>query len=214
MANEVVPLLREISEPVSRAHYEKRLARLLDIGDDVVREAVNRQRPSQRKATRAIKTPAAEQGQRKATLEDYAIALAQADPRVIPQTDIALEQLGLPASGPADFTDAANRELYRHISLWSAFINPDPAALDDLAGPELAERLAAARALELPFTDHPRLARELAATLLRLREALFSDAIRAAADDDDALNAAIRSRTAVQQGRDRLAFAARSARAA
>lgn len=208
-ANEVVPLLREIAEPVARDHYEQKLARLLGVDAGVVRAAVNRPPPAQRAAPR----PSSPKPTPAATLEDYACALALTHPLVIPYADGELEQLGLPLTSPRDFTAAANRELYRLISRWAAFIEPTEAALTDLVGPELAAPLAVARQLPPPFAAPPALARELAQTLLRLREARLSEAIRAATDDD-AVNVTVQLRTRVQQGRAKLAGATRWTRPA
>ena len=114
LLKELLPIVRLIEEPVYRAHYIQRLARLAQVGEDVV-GAELRQAPA--RSGRRAATPQAEPGPsdraRREPGEEYCLALLLRYPELRPEGDALSPEVFLLAEHRAIFAawrEASDRE--------------------------------------------------------------------------------------------------------
>lgn len=143
LSKEVLPIIRDVADPVEQAVYMQQLARRLKVDERAMFDqmrVVNATPPRTR--LRAASVP--ESPKRDTTdLEFYCLSLLLRHPHVLNAIDELLDRAELPPLQVDDFEQLANREVFR--ALHAAVIN-DPA-------PTLEEVRA-----ELDETLHPQLA--------------------------------------------------------
>jgi DNA primase len=158
LSKEVLPIIRDVADPVEQTVYVQQLARRLKVDEramfdqmrvvsaDRVGRAPARQRPAAAAAIVAPETP-----KRDTTdLEQYALSLLLRQPHVLAVIDEALDRAALPALNVDDFEQLACREIFR--ALRTAQID-DPAPTPDEVRANLDEALYAQAALLYAETD-------------------------------------------------------------
>jgi DNA primase len=147
LSKEVLPIIRDVADPVEQAVYMQQLARRLQVEERAMFDqmrVVNAtpQRTPQRTRQRATLVP--ESPKRDTTdLEFYCLSLLLRHPHVLNAIDELLDRAELPPLQVDDFEQLANREGFRALQ---AAVSNDPA-------PALEEVQA-----ELDETLHPQLA--------------------------------------------------------
>ena len=140
---EIIPLLREISDPVEQAAYLQQLSRLVKIGERVLREELQRApattAPSGRTATTAPKhrfqpePPAPPQTAAKpvngGNTEELCLAMVVGKPEMLSAVNRKLFDHGADVLAVEDFSNPANRALFLQIKGWAVSENP---TMDDL----------------------------------------------------------------------------------
>jgi DNA primase len=158
MSKEVLPIIRDVADPVEQTVYVQQLARRLKVDEramfdqmrvvsaDRAARAPARQRPHAAAATAVPETP-----KRDTTdLEQYALSLLLRQPHVLAVIDEALDRAELPALNVDDFEQLACREIFR--ALRTALID-DPAPTPDEVRANLDEALYPQVALLYAETD-------------------------------------------------------------
>ena len=157
LSKEVLPIIRDVADPVEQTVYIQQLARRLKVDERamfdqmrVVSSTPVKQRP------RA--TPVPETQKRDTTdLEQYALSLLLLHPHVLNVIDEALDRAELPPLNVDDFEQLAQREIFRALRI--ALID-DPAPTPDEVRAGVDETLYAQLALlyeeshERPPVDH------------------------------------------------------------
>ena len=125
LVREVLPLLREISDPVERRHYVGQLARLVKIDervllaelDGVPRPTTPRRRP----IPQPQPTVEPESGEQQGTfgLEEYSLAIILGQPAVLTAADDELKGLDQDPLSADDFQRSDNRHLFLLVSDWA-----------------------------------------------------------------------------------------------
>ncbi|MCL4393259.1 MAG: toprim domain-containing protein, partial [Chloroflexi bacterium] len=162
----LVPIIREIGDPVQRAHYAQRLARLVQVPDQTIAQQISA-RPIQRSAPGSASSeesaddalPRGEQ-----VLEEYCLMLALRSPEYLPQIDF-LEQ--------GDYADPSIRALFFALveaqrQAGEAFQVESLRETLDPALVPLFDHLIARARLE-PVLDEPESARDIQTAAYRLR---------------------------------------------
>ena len=133
LVREVLPLLREIGDPIERRHYVGQLARLVKIDervllaelDGVPRPSTPRRRPTPQ--PQPTVEPESSEQQRTFGLEEYSLAIILGQPAVLTAAAdelLALDQDPLSAD---DFQRSDNRHLFLLVSDWAkSESRPDP----------------------------------------------------------------------------------------
>jgi DNA primase len=153
LSKEVLPIIRDVADPVEQAVYMQQLARRLQVEERAMFDQMRVVNATPQRAQRAQRVPPRAQRQtvpgpelpkRDTTdLEFYCLSLLLRHPHVLNAIDELLDRAELPPLQVDDFEQLANREVFR--ALHAAVIN-DPA-------PTLEEVRA-----ELDETLHPQLA--------------------------------------------------------
>lgn len=180
---ELVPLIQEVADPVERAHYVQRLARLTRVDERTVQRELDRQAslastPAPASAVRpttAAGTPPAATangaGQRPGMPEHILRAvLVQAS--LLAQADVTLSELGFEPLREADFVRGEQRALLRLLRRQQAQGESwEWASLHEEAPPVLQNYLATlAAAPALPTVPTEDASYDLVNTILRLRQ--------------------------------------------
>ncbi len=108
----MLPLLRDVANPVERETYVQKIARTLGIED---RTILMRLEATQREAARRTRpdySPPARQATPRADLEGYCLATLLARGWLLEHVGRTLEEMGLPPLNARDFTDPAYRALF------------------------------------------------------------------------------------------------------
>ncbi len=113
LTENLVPVIRQVSSPVERAHYAQKLARILRVDErallDMVASAPRRRRPRPRTTE-----PVPVQKQRRGTdLETYCLCGLLQMAQLLHEADAALAKIGLDPISASDFEDPENREIFR-----------------------------------------------------------------------------------------------------
>jgi DNA primase len=140
----LVPVIRQVSSPVERAHYAQKLARTLRVDErpllDMVASAPRGRRPRQRAPA---STPDQTQP-RGIDLESYCLAAVLHMPELLIEADAVLARIALDPVSADDFSDAENREIFR---TWREFANrgttPSLEQLTEALPPQLHPRVKA-----------------------------------------------------------------------
>jgi DNA primase len=113
VTQDLVPVIRQVSSPVERAHYAQRLARTLRVDErtllDMVASAPRERRRRQRPAEPA---PALQRSTR-ADLESYCLQGLLHTRSLLDTVDALLAEIGLDPISAGDFHSAENREIFR-----------------------------------------------------------------------------------------------------
>jgi DNA primase len=174
----LVPLIREIANGVERAHYVQRLARLVQVDEQIVHSQVMRPTPRRRRPEQlpdaAEETAQAIGVRDRARLEPQAHCLAQLllRPELLPVLDAKCRALQMVPLDTEDFTSASDQAIF--AALLEAQLSEQVSAeqvLGERLPPPLRERL---RQLldygaTLPSLPRAQAADDLVSVILRLR---------------------------------------------
>jgi DNA primase len=120
LTEDLVPVIRQVSNPVERAHYAQRLARILRVDErallDMVLSAPRRRQP--RQATSGAE--AVEIQRRGADLETYCLRGLLQMAQLLHEANTVLTQIGLEPISANDFDGPENREIFR---AWRELVN-------------------------------------------------------------------------------------------
>jgi DNA primase len=116
----LAPVIAEIRDEVERTHYIQLLARMLRVGEQVVRRQVGSRRGSG--GGRSSRTESQETvpsvGRTTFALEEHCLAVLLRRPERLAQIDELFDKLGLGALQEGDFASTENRALF---AAWSTF---------------------------------------------------------------------------------------------
>jgi DNA primase len=129
IVREVLPLLREIGDPVERSHYVGQLARLVKIDervllaelDEVPRTQSPRRRPTS--ASQVAAQIASDDQKRAFGLEEYALAMILWQPHVLKAANDELVSLELSPLSVDDFRRTEHQLLFSLLSDWASGLN-------------------------------------------------------------------------------------------
>jgi DNA primase len=186
LVREVLPLLKEIGDPVERAHYVGQLARLVKVEERLLMAELGDGPKSPAVPSRPPATPPGQAqrppGEPKRTFawEEYLLAIILGQPGALAAADDELAGLDLAHLSADDFQNAENRQLFLVLSEWAALRNLPPEGqaapqIDDLiqqADTLLQPQLAFLRAGwdALPPAPPEALGKDLVRGLLKLRD--------------------------------------------
>jgi DNA primase len=166
-SRQVVPIIRDVADPVEREHYVQRLARMLRENERAVREQLG---AATRKAQRPASPGESPADRKGSDLEAHCLTALLQAPTALPHVDETFGAVELDALNGDDFDGAAHRQILAALRFASEQGLDDPRELlDESLWPFLAE-LAAAGARLLSSTETPDWTREAAQSALRLRE--------------------------------------------
>jgi len=131
VAQQIIPLIEDIQDPVERDHYWQRLAHTLRADERALRQVrrPERKRPpaehtsAPRPAAKVPDTnPIPFGNNSSATKKKEAFFLSQGlhHPKALANVTQILSQAGQPAVGPGDFTATEDRTLWQHMVRWSS----------------------------------------------------------------------------------------------
>ncbi len=189
LVREVLPLLREISDPIERRHYVGQLARLVKIDervllaelDGVPRPSTPRRRPTPQ--PQPTVEPESSEQQRTFGLEEYSLAIILGQPAVLTAADDELLGLDQDPLSADDFQRSENRHLFLLVSDWAKSESPPGPYSEEGAEGHLTQYLTNAcdpllqthldflreRWEGLPATPPDSLGADLASRVLRIR---------------------------------------------
>jgi len=168
LVRQVVPIIRDVTDSVERAHYAQRLARMLRVDERTVLEQLGTLVPKTRRLASPVEAPV---GQKVADLEAHCLAALLQSPGALTQVDESLTALDLDPLSEDDFDNAAHREILAAVRQASSAgpVGADEVRefLDVTLWPYLATL---AQVPQPTFDDSPDWAREAMHSALRLRE--------------------------------------------
>ncbi len=113
LSNEVLPIIRDVADPVEQTVYIQQLARRLRVDERAMFDQMRVASAASGKS-KARATPSVEPAQRDvADLERYCLSLLVRHPYELAVIDGALDRANLPPLNVDDFEHAANREVFR-----------------------------------------------------------------------------------------------------
>lgn len=184
---EIIPMLREISDPVERESYVQKLARLVRIDERTLMaelesqpSKVARRRPAPPSAAGPAlpPEPVAPDGQplpgaalTTTGLEEHCLAMLIGHRTLAELTNTCLVEQKVAPLGPDDFQNSENRQIFSVVQAWLQADSSELETLKEMVGDALADRLDGLVVLwqkqpEGALEDMPRL---LADAILRLR---------------------------------------------
>lgn len=189
VAQQVIPLIHDIEDPVEREHYWQMLARALRVDERALRQVRVPQQGKPRTAVAPVETPAALKNDSLRRLRKRAPQLTGAGrfaadmreanylcqcmhyPRLIGQVDQKLAEAGQPRVTHTDFSSADDQAVFQQIVKWAA--GRSVAAIDELCDSldlTLLDRVQFLLSLpSTPESEHERLAEKLALSVLDWR---------------------------------------------
>ncbi len=177
IADEMLPVLKSVSNPVERNAYAQKLVRALEISAPQFLHELERRtrRPSTRRTTTRATPLSAVLETREADLESYCLSTLLQRPSLLSQINAALTERQLEPLNGKDFQDMGYRVIFETWDRLLATDHPAPlTALQDQLPVELHEQLHALldASLEMEQADlaDEQLMRDALLTLLRLRE--------------------------------------------
>jgi DNA primase len=162
----LVPIIREIGDPVQQAHYAQRLARLVQVPEQTIAQQIGAH-PARRSAPTAASADEAADAslpRGEQVLEEYCLMLALRSPEHLPQIDF-LE--------PGDYADPSIRAVF--FALVDAQSQADESFESDSVRDSLDPALVplfdqlTGRAQQLPLVDEADSARDIQTAAYRLR---------------------------------------------
>jgi len=123
LVREVLPLLKEIGDPVERAHYVGQLARLVKVEERLLMAelgegAKSPASPPRPPAGRAQRPPVAPK--HALTQEEYLLAIILGQPGALAAANEELAGLDMALLSDDDFQNAENRQVFAVLSDWAA----------------------------------------------------------------------------------------------
>ncbi len=153
---EIIPLLREISDPVEQAAYLQQLSRLVKIGERILREELQRVPGTTAPPTRAATTASTHRRQpdtpappttfakpsNGGNTEELCLAMIIGKPEMLSLVNRKLFDHGADVLAVEDFSNPANRALFLQIKGWAVSEKPAIDALPALVSEPLQGHLA------------------------------------------------------------------------
>ena len=144
----LVPIIRQVSSPVERAHYAQRLARTLRVDERALLNMVSsapRARQRRQKPAKAAPAPVQRRG---VDLETYCLRGLLQTTQLLNEADKLLAQIELAPVSTRDFEDPENREIFR---AWRELVNGgNTPSIEELSGSLPAQLHARLNALSEP----------------------------------------------------------------
>jgi len=173
IADTMLPILRSVSDPVERSAYVQELVRALKVSaPQFLHELERKTRPTSTRRAKRDETPLSDVLEtREADMESHCLSVLLRRPNILSQVNEALGESQLEPVRGQDFQDAGYRAIFE---AWETLLTADhPTPIESLHT-QLPTDLQA-RLEELVTTDEAQpadeqLARDVALTLLRLRE--------------------------------------------
>ncbi|RMF04405.1 MAG: DNA primase [Chloroflexi bacterium] len=153
----LIPVLRDIGDPVEQQHYIQKLARLIQVDERTLiaemkrqpKQPVPRRKPTvmppvslaQQPASPATTAPKFNNTLADSGLETYCLSLVVAHPPALAAANDILEQQQMDGLGVNDFNRGSNKDIFRAMQLWTAADNPQVSTLVDMVGESLAGQL-------------------------------------------------------------------------
>lgn len=188
---ELMPVLRDLSNSVEREHYVQKLARLIHVDErTLIAELQRVRKPAGRAASKPLHEPAVEPtpdlskiqakapldslpvaGNVETNLEEYCLSLILAHPATLAAANDTLEGQALQPISSNDFQRGDHQAIFKSLALWTASETPKIEVLTEMVGTELEGRLAtlASRWHQRPPAPFDHAVRDLGNAILRLR---------------------------------------------
>jgi DNA primase len=172
-SRQVVPVIRDVADPVERAHYAQRLARMLRVDERAVLEQLGS--AALPKTRRSVETQETAE-HKPSDLEAHCLIMFLQSPGSLDMVDETLQSIELAPLGDDDFDHAAHREILSAIRAtleltgpaWPVNTEDNSEYLDQTLWPYLA---ALAEGASQPASvESPDWEREAVQSALRLRE--------------------------------------------
>ena len=145
--DQMLPILRAVANPIERADYVQKIARLLRLDERAVQSRLDSlqavRRPSHRHPRRDEVAPQPADGDRAKTrvtadLEGHCLAILLQRPHLLPYINQTLQEGDLEQLQEQDFQDAAYREIFR---IWQNSLDTESTDTSPLLPEELYEHL-------------------------------------------------------------------------
>jgi len=170
IVDRMLPLLRDVADPVEREAYAQKIARTLRIQERTVLARLHRaERRAAHAPDRAAETPTQPRTIAPADLEGYCLAVLFQRPWLLERVNGVLEGMALSPLEPQDFNDPANRALFQAWEVALLEENPSPEHVRQAVPPPVSERLEMLLTLDGDLADE-QWVREGVSAALRLRE--------------------------------------------
>jgi DNA primase len=167
-SRQVVPIIRDVADPVEREHYVQRLARLLRENERAVRDQLGGATTRKARRPAALGEPPVDR--KGSDLEAHCLTALLQLPGALAQVNETFSAVELESLNDDDFDDTAHRQVLAAIRSAAEQGVDDPRELlDESLWPFLAA-LSAAGAPLPSSTETPDWTREAAQSALRLRE--------------------------------------------
>jgi len=172
-SRQVAPIIRDVADPVERAHYAQRLARLLRVDEHAVLEELGGAAlPKARRPARPGESVAERAGalaKSASDLEAHCLAALLQSPSALLQVDDTLAAINLDPLGADDLDNTAHREILTAIRVAGEQGIDVHECLDEMLWSVLTALIAAGTSRPAP-TETPDWGREAVQSALRLRE--------------------------------------------
>jgi DNA primase len=181
VADAVLPLIGDVSDPIEREAYRQKLARTLKVSEAVLASRTAKPKPGKRPAPPVPERPALRRPQsgrvqpatdaEASKLETYCLSLLLRRPEALYQLDRDLQSLGLEKLSPDDFTDVELQLLLQALQLALEQIDVEPSEhLRHNLDATLQARLETLLATEVGQVDDLKVKDDLLNSALRLRQ--------------------------------------------
>lgn len=144
IAQQVLPIIRDVASPVEQDTYVQQLARKLKVEPRILFDQMRAAAAAPHRARSASSTPTAPPLKR-ATLdqERYCLSMILRQPHLLALIDAALDRAEQPPLNADDFEQLANREVFRAVrAAFSRHPAPSIDQVQDLLEPALHDQLA------------------------------------------------------------------------
>ncbi len=169
VAEQLMPLISDVANPVERDAYTLRLARLLRVDERSLRQSIA-PAPAPRRARPAaapVESPPPVRSRPAERMEAYCLAALLQTPALLAALDQAFQRAQLALLAPDDFGTPAYREIFRALRAGAT----TPAALQERLDAILHPHLEKLQAEPAPQVgDEPKRVQAVIETALRLRE--------------------------------------------
>jgi len=118
-ADHLLPVLREIENPIQRAHYVQKLSRLLHVDEKVLQEQLGgykRRKVGQRETWQTVQD--ARLRRPSFDLEEHCLVILWVWPHALTEANRVLSEMSMAPLGAEDFSSGENRELFSAIEKW------------------------------------------------------------------------------------------------
>jgi len=189
---ELIPILRDISNQVERAHYLQKLARLIHVDERTLMAELKSSHTSRQGKRQPLKEAKIEsipqpglppenvvtsQAAGPATdtpsskLELYCLSLILANPSALAVANETLEKQNVPGLGVNDFKRGDHKEIFKSLQLWTVSQTPRLEILAEMVGEALSPQVEdlASQWHNRPSTSLENIDRDLSIAILRLR---------------------------------------------
>jgi DNA primase len=171
-SRQVVPVIRDVADPVERAHYAQRLARILRVDERTVLEELGAASPKARRPARPGESVAEHAGvlaRSASDLEAHCLTALLQSSSALLQVDETLAAINLDPLGADDLDNTAHREILTAIREAGEQGMEVRECLDEMLWPVLTALIAAGTSRPA-LAETPDWGREAVQSALRLRE--------------------------------------------